>query len=128
LQFQAASWVALFVTAALVPIRLLGPRPSLRRMGRQPGFQASVAALLIMALHAAGLGWNLLNPWPAPPPETNYLGSLEPLDIVGQAVAMVWLVLALNGGWRPERSWIDSSGRILGLAWILGYIANEWSL
>jgi hypothetical protein len=37
----------------------------------------------------------------------------------GPAVAAVWLVLALSGRWRPEGSWIDRSGRLLGATWIL---------
>jgi hypothetical protein len=37
----------------------------------------------------------------------------------GPAVTAVWLVLALSGRWRPERSWIDGLGRLLGAIWIL---------
>ena len=37
----------------------------------------------------------------------------------GYAVATVWLVLALSGRWRPEKSWIDRLGRVLGVIWIL---------
>jgi hypothetical protein len=37
----------------------------------------------------------------------------------GPAVAAVWLVLALSGRWRPERSWIDRLGRTLGAIWII---------
>lgn len=41
----------------------------------------------------------------------------------GYSVAAVWLLLALSGHWRPERSWIDRLGRVLGLVWIAGAIA-----
>lgn len=37
----------------------------------------------------------------------------------GPAVAAVWLVLAVAGRWRPEPSWIDRSGRVLGVTWIV---------
>ncbi len=37
----------------------------------------------------------------------------------GPAVAAVWLVLALSGRWRAEKSWIDRLGRLIGATWIL---------
>jgi hypothetical protein len=36
----------------------------------------------------------------------------------GYAVAATWLVLATSGRWRPEKSWIDRLGRVLGIVWI----------
>ena len=36
----------------------------------------------------------------------------------GYAVGAVWLVLAVSGRWRPEKSWIDRLGRGLGVVWI----------
>jgi hypothetical protein len=36
----------------------------------------------------------------------------------GFTVAAIWSLLALSGRWRPERSWIDRLGRLLGVAWI----------
>jgi hypothetical protein len=58
------------------------------------------------------------------------IGHIEPLACFGAlttnfatpcgpAVAAVWLVLALSGRWRPERSWIDRLGRFLGVTWIV---------
>jgi hypothetical protein len=35
------------------------------------------------------------------------------------AVAGAWLILLLAGWWRPEPSWIDRLGRVLGLGWIV---------
>jgi hypothetical protein len=37
----------------------------------------------------------------------------------GSAVAAVWLMLAISGRWRPQRTWIDRLGRVLGWVWIL---------
>jgi hypothetical protein len=39
----------------------------------------------------------------------------------GTAVLSAWTVLLLGGRWRTERSWIDRSGRALGLCWIAAY-------
>jgi len=58
------------------------------------------------------------------------IGHVEPMgcfgilttsftDPCGPAVAGMWLVLGLSGRWRPERSWIDRFGRVLGATWIL---------
>jgi hypothetical protein len=58
------------------------------------------------------------------------IGHIEPLGCFGvlttsfaspcgPAVAAVWLFLALSGRWRPERSWIDRLGRLLGATWIV---------
>lgn len=41
----------------------------------------------------------------------------------GFTVAVVWLLLALSGRWRPEKSWIDRLGRLLGVVWIAYTIA-----
>jgi hypothetical protein len=41
----------------------------------------------------------------------------------GFTVAAVWLLLALAGRWRPEKSWIDRLGRLLGVVWIACAIA-----
>ena len=37
----------------------------------------------------------------------------------GFAVASAWLVLWENGRWRPQPSWTDRLGRLLGLFWVL---------
>ena len=44
-----------------------------------------------------------------------------PFGSVGLAVVLVWITLWLSGGWRSEPSWIDRSGRFLGLFWIVAY-------
>jgi hypothetical protein len=51
---------------------------------------------------------------------TGCLGVLTTsfVSLCGPAVAAVWLFLALSGRWRPERSWIDRLGRLLGATWI----------
>ena len=44
---------------------------------------------------------------------------------VGLAVAASWLGLALGGRWRRPADWIDATGRVVGIAWILTGLA--WS-
>ena len=40
------------------------------------------------------------------------------LSFAGFAVACVWIVLWLSGVWRAEPSWIDRTGRVLGIYWV----------
>jgi hypothetical protein len=37
---------------------------------------------------------------------------------VGIAVIVAWSVLWANRRWRPEPSWIDRTGRLLGVYWV----------
>jgi hypothetical protein len=41
----------------------------------------------------------------------------------GWTVAAIWLLLGASGRWRPEGSWIDRLGRLLGVVWIAAAIA-----
>ena len=100
--------------AALVVIRLRQPRPSLRRLGRQPGFVACLAMLSSLVpgglwvatfYHLPGQTFNVI--WTI---ITYYTDS---------AVLGSWLALSLAGRWRSEPGWIDRSGRVLGWYWIV---------
>jgi hypothetical protein len=64
----------------------------------------------------------------------NYLGSeylmmkcIMLVPQVGSAVAVVWIVSWLSGIWRPEPSWIDRAGRILGAFWIFNRVIIAWT-
>ena len=50
--------------------------------------------------------------------------SLAWLPSVGQAVIAPWLLLWLGGHWKPEPSWIDRLGRVLGWGWLAGVLMN----
>jgi len=43
-------------------------------------------------------------------------------------VAGAWLILMLAGWWRPEPSWIDRLGRVLGLFWVVPYLVYHADL
>ena len=40
--------------------------------------------------------------------------GMQPIFLVGGAVASVWIVMWLGGTWRAERSWIDRAGTGIG--------------
>ena len=92
-------------TLAVVALRLLPPRPLLRRVVRQPGAAASGAVAAVFTLaNIDGFG----GPIPDISPEQSAI-----------AVAIVWGLLRAGRACRPEPSWIDRLGRAIGLSWIL---------
>jgi hypothetical protein len=47
------------------------------------------------------------------------------------AVIVAWTMLWTSGRWRPERSWLDRAGRLLGWYWIglgilVGVLSEIW--
>jgi hypothetical protein len=110
-------------TPALLFLRLRQPRPPLRRVFRQPGTVACIAATLAMSielffvvpLFAFG----------------SRFADVETLFIryspeVSFAIIGSWSVHALTDRTRSEPSWIDLAGRITGAAWI-ACTALEWA-
>jgi hypothetical protein len=136
------SWY--FLTAwgpALFVIRLLPPRPRLRKVLRQPGTVACYAMILPLSVQATTFiiltakernetAWAraevafergfLMHPY--------FMGEQD-AGLVVFSVVGAWLTLVLTGRWRPERNWIDRAGRFLGFAWIAGYvITRSWAV
>lgn len=107
-------------------LRLRRPRPSLRRVGRQPGFVACAAVLCSAMLDfvnmaagwmsvSGGAGWRVLGSIFHPT-----IRSIS-VTIVARGVILAWAVLGLSAGWRPEPGWIDRLGRGIGMAWLALY-------
>jgi hypothetical protein len=143
------SWTipfAMTLTIALVALRFRSPRPTFRRIARQPGAVACASALAAIAFRLGAevscwvLGY-LTRPQsqvnlPSPPsvrldnpgfhpPAGQWLRNalLEPFPIlvspsVAIAVTVGWCVLRASGRWRSDPGWIDRSGRWLGSFWI----------
>ncbi len=114
-----ATPLAASATLASLALRLAKPRPRWRRLARQPGLMACLAAGIAWAVGALYLvaralwfpdalaSWNKIY-------LTCYVGS----SFAGFAVMIAWSTLALARVGRPERSWIDRLGRLAGLAWV----------
>ena len=100
-------------TVALLLARLGRPRPHLRRVLRQPGAVACAVATLAMAVDAT---W-IIPIWVRKAPLMAAYSFVCHVD-VGFAVLGSWAVLVLSGRCRPEPSWIDRAGRIIGAIWI----------
>jgi hypothetical protein len=115
-------------TLALIPIRVIGPRPRWRRLARQPGMMAACAAGLALVFQGLMIPLVMLiipqRLWP------NLLELLEagmplPLLFIGLAVSTSWMTLLVGRRWRAEASWVDRLGRALGVGWIaLGFVVS----
>jgi hypothetical protein len=115
-------WASLMVMVALIPLRLMKPRPPWRRVRRQPGFIAC-AAVAFGVVHRA-LYFGVIRFWqPAFWANYNVLSLIASASI-GWIIISAWFVLAVSGSWRPEPSWIDRSGRVLAIAWIVRYLIH----
>lgn len=135
-------------TMALLVIRLRRPHAARRRLTRQPGLAAcGVGVAVLAAMVAAGLGrWAAEWLWEAIVPSTPAAAiSVAPAPLrppltdlyyvarssfragtasIGDAIAATWLIMALGGWWRPEKSGIDRLGRAVGLAWLVLLVAS----
>jgi len=118
----AMPFVAMW-TLALIPIRLLGPRPRFRRLARQPGMMATCAFGVAMAF----LGLQIVVPapfygWEAVPMLGSALdtfGVCFAASYFGLAVLVSWMTLLVGRRWRAESSWVDRFGRAVGVFWIV---------
>jgi hypothetical protein len=101
---------------------------------------AGVAAVFASAWKLVGLGISLaailLVEGPAGLAEVGYsevvyrlvpevaIGYVAPDLGVGGGVLLVWLIAWASGRCRPEPSWVDRAGRVLGTVWIgLAFLA-----
>jgi hypothetical protein len=109
--FYLSPLPAAWTLAALV-LRLRSPRPPLRRLMRQPGTVAGVAATILILIGVVHYLLDLHNPSLHDVPFEYTSFSL------GSGVVAAWSVLALSMRWRAERSWIDRLGRVMGAYWI----------
>jgi hypothetical protein len=105
--FQIAEMFLMGLTPAFIVVRLTPPRPSLRALLNYAGTLAGLAMVF-------GLFWvtgflHYLLPGKIP-------GEIAAAIAVGATVAIVWVAVALCGGWEVERGWIDGLGRLLGAA------------
>jgi hypothetical protein len=112
-------------SVTVLALRYLPPRPPLRRLLRQPGTIAcAVASLFLVPTSAAVLGSHLASGLPLEVAWARAVRDLRPEYLtgaaaaIGLAVAVAWVALAATERWRPEPSWIDRLGRLLGAFWI----------
>jgi hypothetical protein len=123
---------ALVCSVALVLIRLPVLRHQRRRLCTQPGFTAALAVVAcfavvflfdpVAAILFHRVKWGGWGPWNEMNLALVHI-SRTLMTAAPCAVAATWTVLALGGRWRPERSWLDRLGLVLGIYWISWPIA-----
>jgi hypothetical protein len=120
-------------TFLLILLRTRSPRPSWRRIWRQPGMAACLVAVfawlwtVVALLFAMNVGNVALSRRAITPAQwaQKYLSD-EVFMYVGLAVASVWIVQCMSGRWRRSADWIDLMGRVVGLLGIV--IGLVWML
>jgi hypothetical protein len=108
---------------ALIPIRLISPRPRWRRLASQPGTMAVCSSVVVLAALGLLITCALLVPgggYDASVVAAFAEGTLVLSPVFfGLTVAATWMSLLLGRRWRAERSWVDRAGRALGCFWIV---------
>ena len=118
-------------TLAVLGLRLRRPRPTLRRLARQPGFAACASVAMMAVVGFLGHLSSTLEPmtwgdgfrfrwWLE---LINFRETYLTLDasypaLLSVAVASAWALLALGRMARPEPGWLDRAGRVLGAYWV----------
>ncbi len=107
---------------ALLALRLRLPRPRrCLRIWTQPGSLACLAIAIATSISYFGsLAGMLARDAPIGPPPWLFINSQSPIRTAGTSVAAAWITLHLTGRWRPEPSWLDRAGRILGAVVLIG--------
>lgn len=117
------------LTLTLFALRLIGPRPRYRRLVGSPGFAACYAAAVGLAITAVTIAMEL---------GTGYLGyrrnplylhflMMRSVTFAAPSVAGVWVALGLLGRWRRHRGrdWVEVSGIVLGIGWLVLLAATQ---
>jgi hypothetical protein len=112
-------------TLAVLVIRLRPPRPRPARLMCQPGTVAVATATAYTVAVAAGFLLAFVIRAKYKPAWSDYTGQAIDLHGSANAITAAWLILALSGRWHPERTWIDRSGCVIGLAWIALTVAGN---
>jgi hypothetical protein len=127
--------LALSLNAALLLLAMKKPRPPIRRAFRNPGLAACTVTLVYTVLSTIGYAVFLyfsyaLDRAVFDDPSSAMLWiriGMQPIFLVGGAVASVWIVMWLSGTWRADRSWIDRVARALGVYWIILSVFFGWA-
>lgn len=109
-------------TFALIPIRLMPPRPRRCRLPDLPGMSAACAAVVWMLCYCV----TLVEEWGSGDGPVGVRNTLMHDMLFGRwaegvapAILVAWSISMLGGRWKPEASWIDRLGRLLAFAWLL---------
>lgn len=116
-------------TLALFFLRIVGPRPRYHDLVRSPGFLASAAGVLGLALAASSVLLNELGRMfvPGRPPLAFFYLTMRTVNYPAPVIAGAWLALGLMGGWRGRlfQDWIETLGTLVGFVWLVLYMISQ---
>jgi hypothetical protein len=116
-------------SAALLGLRFIAPRPTRRRLARQPGFVAvSVSTFLAALCLGVVVGLVYLSAPSMTAANLQFYWVLFVPILVGPGVAASWLTLRLSWRRRPATDWVERCGRGLGWYWIVAVPFSLWVL
>jgi hypothetical protein len=110
-------------TLAWILIRLRHPRSSLRRLSRQSGMSAMLAASMGWGVGKAAVFLSYLRQFHEAPSMAT-MGFYNGIAILlgGFGVLVAWVGAALAGRWYADPGWIDRLGRGLAIGWLVSFI------
>jgi hypothetical protein len=125
--WAAAAWMVLMpVQLGLLGLSVVPPRPRLRRLARQPGFLAGVAVASTVATNVVQAattfatymtrGANPFATWL----HNNLIAISAPYRLA-PVILLAWVIVALQRGCRRSHDWVETSARLLGVAWIIAW-------
>ncbi len=132
---QVAAPMVASLSMAVLLLRFRRPRPPMRTVVRQPGSAAMIATaagLIVMGIEfvSNAVGWYAFrgeSPWRKHGIAYDAIDDLaRATPRIAVAVIAAWGLLRFGRLARPERSWLDRSGMLLGLLWIAMMIAQGW--
>jgi len=118
------------LAVSLMAAGLLPPRSRLSELCRQLGFTACWVTTLVMAIDAVcmfAMNPDSLTNFDKLIRCFSYVYFWQTTGQVGFGVLIAWTTLAFAGCWRSEPSWIDRMGRVLGVVWIIAFVADRFA-
>jgi hypothetical protein len=113
------SLLLLLISVAMLGLRFLPPRESLRKLARRPGFVAMLSLTTLAGLRSIKYRVWTYGPGGKSPGIYYFIyEAIEPLPLA-TAVFLVWLIVAIQGFRWKHRDWIENLGLVLGCIWIV---------
>lgn len=108
-------------TPTCLIVQLIRPRPSWRRLSRQPGFVAcliTTSAFVVMVVASSLAVW-LSTRVPIGHHPDSFIRALVLGGILaGSGVLWSWVTMTVCGICRRRATWTDRLGRLTGVAWV----------
>lgn len=118
--------LACWTLSALI-VRLRAPRVRRGRLLCQPGTLAVATATAYAVAVAVSFALAFLIRAKYKPTWSDYAAQAVDVHETARAITAAWIILALSGRWRPEPTWADRLGCLIGLSWIALAAAGNMS-